>query len=84
MEIFQGNNQLKEGGFVATIGMFDGVHLGHQFLIEDLRKVASSEGLRSAVITFGDHPQRVLRPGGDLRMIMTLEERLRIIGELGV
>ena len=84
MEIFQGNNQLKEGGYVATIGMFDGVHLGHQFLIEDLRKVASSEGLRSAVITFGDHPQRVLRPGGDLRMIMTLEERLRIIGELGV
>ena len=44
----------------ATVGFFDGVHLGHRFLVEELKQIACQEGLRSAVITFPEHPRAVL------------------------
>lgn len=84
MEVIINNHYNKTDRLVATIGMFDGVHVGHQFLISQLQNEATNRGLKSAVVTFRDHPQRVLRPESDLRMIMTLEERLKKICELGV
>lgn len=69
---------------VATIGMFDGVHLGHQALLAELKEIARLNGLKSAVITFSKHPQQVLRPEGGLRMIDTLENRLKYLDEMGV
>lgn len=68
----------------ATIGMFDGVHRGHAMLIEYLKQAARSKGLKSAVITFKKHPQKVLRPDTDLQMIMTLDERIDAIGKMDV
>ncbi len=84
MIVVTDKDELHEGGLLATIGMFDGVHLGHRFLIKDLTSAAKQLGVKSAVITFSNHPQRVFNPDGGLRMIMTLEERLRILDELGV
>ena len=46
---------------VATIGFFDGVHLGHQFLINRLAEMAKQDGLESMVITFDRHPRQVLQ-----------------------
>lgn len=69
---------------VATIGMFDGVHLGHQALLDELKEISRLNGLKSAVVTFSTHPQQVLRPEGGLRMIVTLENRLRFLDEMGV
>ncbi len=48
---------------VATIGFFDGVHRGHQFLIHHLVETARKEGLQSTVITFDAHPRKVLQSG---------------------
>ena len=45
---------------VATIGFFDGVHMGHRFLIEQVRELAAARGLRSALITFPIHPRKVM------------------------
>lgn len=45
---------------VATIGFFDGVHRGHQFLIRQVRQEAQASGLSSMVITFDQHPRQVL------------------------
>lgn len=84
MEIIRNEIYKKEEKLVATIGMFDGVHVGHQFLVSQLKEVAFKRGLKSAVVTFHDHPQRVLRPGSDLCMIMTLEDRIKKLDELGV
>ena len=76
-------DRLPLGTRVATIGMFDGVHLGHATLIEALKQEASARGLRSMVITFARHPQHVLRTGEDrVRMLQTLDERLAAIEEL--
>lgn len=68
----------------AAIGMFDGVHLGHQTLISHLCEEAYVDGLLPAVVTFSRHPQQVLRPDGGLRMLMTLEDRLKYLDEMGV
>lgn len=75
-------DRLPAGSTVATIGMFDGVHLGHATLIQELRREAAARGLRSLVITFGQHPQHVLRQHHELRMLQTLRQRTQAIGDL--
>ena len=84
MEIIRDNDIKPATELCATIGMFDGVHLGHRALLAELRETAAAQGLRSAVVTFSEHPQRVLRPEGGLRMVMTLENRLNLLDEMGV
>lgn len=78
-QVLHDNDRLPQGAVVATIGMFDGVHRGHATLIHALKQQAHERGLKSAVITFARHPQHVLRPGGDLRMILTLDERIKTL-----
>ena len=46
---------------VATIGFFDGVHLGHRHLIDDVRTIAAERKLATAVVTFDAHPRQVLQ-----------------------
>ena len=83
MEIIDSPDSLQKGTIAATIGMFDGVHRGHASLINSLKKAASANGLKSAVITFNTHPQFVLNPHTDLKMIMSIDERLEAIRSLG-
>ncbi|MGN1246611.1 MAG: riboflavin biosynthesis protein RibF [Muribaculaceae bacterium] len=68
----------------ATIGMFDGVHRGHLWLIEQLQRFAAARSLKSAVVTFRDHPQNVLRPDGEMKLIMPLDRRLDLIAATGI
>jgi riboflavin kinase/FMN adenylyltransferase len=68
----------------VTIGVFDGVHRGHQFLIGRLRALAQARGLASVVLTFHPAPVSVLRPDVRLSYITTLEERLQLLRRLGV
>lgn len=83
-KILHDNDRLPKGAVVATIGMFDGVHRGHATLIGELKQQAAQRGLKSCVITFARHPQHVLRPGGDLRMILPLEERVALLTHMGL
>ncbi|MBM3934215.1 MAG: bifunctional riboflavin kinase/FAD synthetase [SAR202 cluster bacterium] len=69
---------------VVTIGMFDGVHLGHQHLIAAVIQEAKDKNRRSAVVTFKNHPATVLRPSAAPLMIITLEERISRLKALGV
>ena len=62
MKIIEENEQLASGTIAATIGMFDGMHLGHASLIASLKEQAKSRGVQSAVITVRQHPQVVLNP----------------------
>lgn len=75
------SDRLPAGSTVATIGMFDGVHLGHATLINALNHEAHRRGLQSVVVTFGQHPQHVLH-GAGLPMLQTLEQRLSALGKL--
>jgi len=68
----------------ATIGVFDGVHRGHCFLMEQLRREATARGLRSMVITFERHPRQVVQPQWQPQLLTTLEEKARLIGQTGI
>lgn len=67
-----------------TIGVFDGVHPGHQHLIRSLKAKADEAGLISGVITFGWHPKALLDPQTELPYLTSLEERIGLIKELGI
>lgn len=71
------------GGFVA-IGTFDGVHRGHQKIIGTMAAQARAAGVPGAVLTFRPHPLGVIDPAVAPREITTFEDRLRLMGELGV
>lgn len=72
------------GETAVTMGVFDGVHLGHQYLIRKLVRQSQKHGLISAVITFHPHPRLVLSPEKELTYLISLEERLRLIRGQGV
>ena len=61
---------------VLTIGNFDGVHLGHQAILNRLLQIANQEGKQSAVLTFANHPSEVLRPEKPVSRLCKLPHRL--------
>ena len=67
-----------------TIGVFDGVHRGHRHLIGSLLEEARSAGTLAGVVTFRNHPITALRPGAEVRFLTDLDERVRLLKELGV
>ncbi len=69
---------------VATIGFFDGVHRGHQFLIANVMEEARRRGLASLVITFDRHPRQVLNQAYQPQLLTTLERKLQLISLTGV
>jgi len=69
---------------VATIGVFDGVHRGHQALLKRIVQRAKGAGLLSVVMTFDSHPQGVLRPLSSPVALMTIEEKIEAIKSCGI
>ncbi len=72
---------------IATIGFFDGVHRGHQYLFEHLRAEADQRGLEPLIISFDTHPRAVLQEDYIPQLLTTLEERkklLRAYGEIEI
>ncbi len=82
MKVLADNDRLPLNSTVATIGMFDGVHLGHATLVDFLNRQAAERGKQSLVITFLRHPRQVLYPEESFRLIMTLNDRLTQIEAL--
>lgn len=71
-------------GYVATIGFFDGVHLGHQHVIGQLKEEGRRRGLRTMVITFDRHPRQVLQPSWQPQLLLTADEKLERLQATGV
>jgi riboflavin kinase/FMN adenylyltransferase len=67
-----------------TIGVFDGVHRGHLYLLNTLRERAATRALASGVITLHPHPALVLDPRASIAYLSSLEERVRLLRESGV
>jgi riboflavin kinase/FMN adenylyltransferase len=61
---------------VATIGTFDGVHRGHRYVLRQVIDSAREKGLDSVVVTFANHPLRVLRPEVHPQMLTTEKEKV--------
>ncbi|NDV42526.1 bifunctional riboflavin kinase/FAD synthetase [Flagellimonas sediminis] len=69
---------------IITIGTFDGVHLGHQKILERLMNNAKATNLKSTVLTFFPHPRMVLQKDVDIKLLNTLEEKKQIMETLGL
>ena len=84
MIVVRDTETLKGKRLVATIGFFDGVHLGHRFLIHELKQVAEAAGLPSAVITFPEHPRAVLHADYQPKLLNSFEEKLKHLASTGI
>ncbi len=71
-------------GAAAAIGSFDGVHIGHQHVIESAVRAARASGRKSAVICFEPHPQSFFHPDSTPFRLMDLSQQLRAFEALGV
>lgn len=72
------------GRCVVTIGVFDGIHRGHQALIGKTVEIAKARELPSVVLTFDPHPSEVIRPGSHPAQLTTLRRKAELVEELGV
>lgn len=64
--------------------MFDGVHLGHKCIIDELKKVGSAHHLETAILTFWPHPRFVFNPNEDLKLLNTLDEKTLLMEKYGI
>ena len=77
-------NIAPHGETILTIGVFDGVHAGHRYLLKKMQQRAAEKSLLSGVVTFSPHPQSVLHPNKQLPCLSNLEDRVRAFRELGI
>jgi riboflavin kinase/FMN adenylyltransferase len=86
MQLIRGIHNLRpeHRGCVATIGNFDGVHLGHQAVFRRLMDQGAALGLPAVVITFEPQPQEFFAPGQAPARLTRLREKLQAIAETGI
>ncbi len=72
------------GRSVVTIGVFDGVHRGHQRIVSQARKAATELRLPTVVVTFDPHPDEVVRPGSHPPLLSTARREWQLLAGLGV
>ena len=86
MKIFNSLDDFKVNfKTIVTIGTFDGVHIGHRYIINQLNKIAKKEGGESVLLTFSPHPRFVLYgDSSELKLIDTLKEKKRKLKENGL
>lgn len=79
-----GESLTLEGHYAVTIGFFDGVHKGHQYLIGQLQTMAREEGLQTMVITFERHPRQVLHSAWQPQQLSSLEEKKELLRQTDI
>ena len=77
-------NYTPKGNTVITIGVFDGVHRGHLYLLHHLKEEAKRLKASPLVITFSTHPKATLKPDSTIRLITSLEDRISLLRLAGI
>jgi len=73
------NFKEKKHSSILTIGTFDGVHIGHQKIIERLNQIKDHPKDKSMILTFYPHPRRVLHHGNEIKMLNTFDEKIQLL-----
>ncbi len=86
MQRWQGLGGIPEGlgRSIVTIGVFDGVHRGHQRIVGRATELARQRGLPAVAVTFDPHPDEVIRPGSHPPLLCTVRRRAELLAGLGV
>jgi riboflavin kinase/FMN adenylyltransferase len=86
VKIYYNINEFKtKEKTVTTTGTFDGVHLGHNVILDKLKRAAKTFGGETVILTFFPHPRMVLQPENtDLRLLNTIEERIELLKRTGI
>lgn len=85
MKIFKNFDEYSPKKPLAlSLGMFDGVHLGHQYILKELTNKGQENDYETAVLTFWPHPRFVFNPNDDLKLLNTIEEKTQLIEKLGI
>ncbi len=86
MRVYRGLDELPNiSDSVVTIGSFDGVHSGHQKIIDRIKQLAAESNCENYIITFHPHPRSVIYPrDNSLELLSTLEEKIRLFEKYGV
>jgi len=85
MEVFaEGSYPLDAPRSAVTIGVYDGVHVGHRHVLAQLRRTAARRGVPTAIVTFDPHPASVVAPDRAPSLLTSVERRLELLGELGI
>lgn len=71
-------------GRIAVVGMFDGLHAGHRFLLEQLQSEGVDRGLHPLAVTFANHPLEIIAPGRAPLLLSTPDEKSSLFAETGV
>lgn len=87
MKVISGLKKIKglaSAGSIVTVGVFDGVHVGHAHLLKNMVRRAKALGAKSVVLTFDPHPLKVLNKSSEAPSLISLKHRVRLIEREGV
>ncbi len=85
MKIFHNISSFESNSkSIVTLGTFDGVHIGHQKIIERLVQSAKADNAESTILTFFPHPRMVLQEQTEIRLLNTIEERISLFEKTGL
>lgn len=86
MKVYRSLEEFEKGEHtVATIGTFDGLHLGHKTILNRIQTLAKEKGGESLLISFHPHPRLVIFPENNpLRLLHTLDEKIKMLEEMGL
>ena len=83
-KFFSVDNFKANSKVFATVGTFDGCHLGHKFLFKDLKSFADKHNAQTLVFTFWPHPRSILSPDFDFKLLNTMEEKIELFDDCGI
>ncbi len=85
MKVYEGiAGFVPKGNAIVTSGTFDGVHIGHQKILNTLQDIAAATGGETVLITYWPHPRLVLNPEAHIKLLTTFDEKTRVLEGFGL